>query len=70
MQVAHAYQLLRSTLGTAHRDGLIAANPCTIRGAGTVKPVERKPQFVVLPDGKPAAGAYVALAAWTRPCWS
>ncbi|OAB87934.1 hypothetical protein AWH69_07905 [Janibacter melonis] len=42
-QVAHAYSLLRSILGTAHRDGLIPANPCTLRGAGVIKSRERVP---------------------------
>lgn len=42
-QVAHAYALLRSILGTAHRDGLIPANPCTLRGASTIKSRERVP---------------------------
>lgn len=41
VQVARAYQLLRSVLATAHREGLILANPCTIRGAGGVKGGER-----------------------------
>lgn len=34
---AHAYGLLRTILGTAVTDGELAANPCTIRGAGTSK---------------------------------
>ncbi len=33
----HAYGLLRTILGTAQADGLIDANPCTIRGAGTAQ---------------------------------
>lgn len=36
MQV-HAYGLLRTILGTAVTDDIIAANPCHIRGAGTAK---------------------------------
>ena len=32
VQVAQAYTLLRSILNTAHREGLIPANPCTPRG--------------------------------------
>lgn len=34
---AHAYALLRTILGTAVADDLIAANPCRIRGAGQTK---------------------------------
>jgi integrase len=32
---AHAYALLRTILGTAVTDGLVASNPCSIRGAST-----------------------------------
>lgn len=38
---AHAYSLLRSILHDAVADGLIAANPCHIRGAGNSKRVHR-----------------------------
>lgn len=41
VQTARAYALLRSVLATAHRDGLITANPCTLRGAGSGKAPER-----------------------------
>jgi len=34
---AHAYGLLRTILATAVSDGLLPANPCHIRGAGTAK---------------------------------
>ncbi|WP_426594674.1 tyrosine-type recombinase/integrase [Cellulomonas sp. McL0617] len=34
---AHVYALLRTILGTAHRDDLIAANPCRVSGAGSTK---------------------------------
>ena len=34
---AHAYGLLRTIMGTAVTDGKIPANPCVIRGAGSVK---------------------------------
>lgn len=34
---SHAYGLLRTILGEALKDDLIAANPCHIRGAGNVK---------------------------------
>ena len=38
--VAKSYRLLRSLLATAVEDGLIATNPCVIKGAG----VERSPE--------------------------
>jgi integrase len=38
---AHAYGLLRTILGSAVHDGLIASNPCHIRGAGNSKRVHR-----------------------------
>jgi integrase len=38
---AHAYALLRTILATALHDGLIAANPCHIRGAGNSKRVHK-----------------------------
>jgi integrase len=38
---AHAYGLLRSILATAVHDGLLAANPCHIRGAGNSKRVHK-----------------------------
>ena len=38
---AKAYRLLRAVLNTAVEDGLIAKNPCQIRGAGTESPAER-----------------------------
>ena len=68
--VARAYTLLRSTLSTAYRDGLIPANPCTIKGAGAVKASERTtatPDEVIrlaghMPDHLRAA---VIVAAWS-----
>lgn len=41
VQAARSYALLRSVLATAHRDGLITANPCTLRGVGSGRPAER-----------------------------
>lgn len=38
---AHAYSLLRSILGTAVEDGLIPANPCHVRGAGSSRRVRK-----------------------------
>ena len=34
---ANAYGLLRAILGTALSDGLLAVNPCHIRGAGIAR---------------------------------
>lgn len=39
---AKCYRLLRSILTTAVEDGLISANPCTIKGAG-IEPSEERP---------------------------
>ncbi len=36
-----AYQVLRASLNTAVNDGLIAVNPCRIKGAGQTHPAER-----------------------------
>lgn len=58
VQTARAYQLVRSILACAHRDGLIVANPCAIRGAGSVKAAER-------PHATPAEIARIA--AWMPP---
>lgn len=38
---AHAYGLLRTMMASAAADGLIDANPCTIRGAGSAKRVRQ-----------------------------
>lgn len=38
---AKCYRLLRTVLGSAVEDGLIAMNPCTIKGAGVERAVER-----------------------------
>ena len=37
----HAYGLLKAIMATAVADELVAANPCTIRGAGTAKRVHQ-----------------------------
>ena len=39
--VAKSYRLLRSLLATAVEDGLIANNPCVIKGAGVEHSPER-----------------------------
>jgi integrase len=38
---AHAYALLRTLMGTALADGLIAQNPCTVRGASVARRVKQ-----------------------------
>ena len=38
---AHCYGLLRTILSTAVTDGVIAVNPCVIRGAGTTRRVHK-----------------------------
>lgn len=70
VQVARAYQLLRSVLACAHREGLILANPCTLRGAGSVKPPERPhatPDEVsrIAAHMPPRFAAAVIVAAWS-----
>lgn len=39
--VAKSYRLLRTVLGTAVEDELIAKNPCVLKGAGVERPDER-----------------------------
>jgi integrase len=41
LQAAKAYRLLRAILNTAVRDGVLAANPCNIEGAGVERSLER-----------------------------
>jgi integrase len=50
---AKCYRLLRAILNTAVEDGLLAVNPCTIRGAGA----ERSPERII-----PTVGQVVELA--------
>jgi integrase len=67
---AHAYGLLRTILASALHDGLIAANPCHIRGAGNSKRVHKiKPaslaELEALTAAMPARyQAMTLLAAW------
>lgn len=67
---AHAYALLRTILGSAVTEGVIAANPCHIRGAGSskrkhqIKPAtldELEAIIATLPD---RYGLMVLLASW------
>jgi integrase len=52
--VAKSYRLLRSILATAVEDGLIATNPCVLKGAGVERSPERPvatiPQVFALAD--------------------
>lgn len=43
---AKCYRLLRTIMGTAVEDGLVIANPCTIKGAGT-EPASKRPIVTV-----------------------
>jgi integrase len=69
-QRAHAYSLVRTILGTAAADDLIAANPCRIRGAGQAKRARQiKPatleQLEVLVEAMPPRYRLMVLfAAW------
>ena len=55
--VAKAYRLMRTILGTALEDGLIAANPCILKGASVEhapeRPVASLPQVYALADAVP-----------------
>ena len=69
-QVSHAYALLRSILNAAVEDGLIRANPCTVKGAGQVSARERVPatpaEVAALAALVPAhLSAAVHVAAWS-----
>jgi integrase len=67
---AHAYGLLRTILGSAVHDGLIASNPCHIRGGGNSKRVHRikpltLPELETLTAAMPERyRAMTLLAAW------
>ncbi|WP_395638263.1 tyrosine-type recombinase/integrase [Pseudolysinimonas sp.] len=67
---AHAYRVLRTVMGTALHDGLIATNPCQIPNAGAVRhreratasPAEVRAIAATMPG--PLAAA-VTIAAWS-----
>jgi integrase len=44
---AKCYRLLRAIMQTAAEDGLVARNPCTIRGAGREEPPSERPMITV-----------------------
>jgi integrase len=67
---ARAYRVLRAIYGTAVSDGLVATNPCQLRGAGTTKRGERPTLSVAeiqrLADEVPGRySALVHLLAWS-----
>lgn len=69
-RTAHAYQLLRTIMGTAKNDGLIRENPCTIPKAGRT-PKRREldlltvDELAAVVDGMPDRyRAAVLVAAW------
>ncbi len=68
---AHCYGLLRTIFATAVSDGVVALNPCTIRGAGTATRVHRvRPatlsELVTLTEAMPERlRAMTLLASWT-----
>jgi len=67
---SHAYQLLRTILGTAVDDELIPANPCRIRGASRAKTrhktvVATLDQLQVMADAMPERLSLMVLLA----CW-
>jgi len=67
---AHAYALLRTIPGTAVQDDIISANPCRVRGAGSVKRASTTKlamidEVVALAAAMPAQyRAMILLAAW------
>jgi integrase len=67
---AHAYGLLRTILNTAVADEVIAANPCRVRGGGTVKRAKKirpasLPELETLVKALPGKYQLMALLA----CW-
>lgn len=69
-RTAQAYRLLHGIMATAVRDQVIAANPCTITGAGTSEAIERKPatieQIETIADNMPERyRALIHVAAWS-----
>jgi integrase len=67
---AKCYRLLRAILNTAVADGHVAANPCTIPGAGVERPAERRlptvdEVFAIAAVVKPRYEALVLTAAFS-----
>jgi integrase len=70
VQVVQAYRLLRSIMTAAHRDGLVPANPCTLRGGGSTRTRERVPASAaevaqIAGHMPPRYAAAVHVAAWS-----
>ncbi|RKT79209.1 site-specific recombinase XerD [Terracoccus luteus] len=68
-QAAQAYRLLHAILEQAVADGLIASNPCQIKGASTAKAPERTPATpeevaAIAAAAPPRYQAAVLIAAW------
>lgn len=67
---SHAYALLRTILGSAVTEDILAANPCRIRGAGSTKRVKKVrpatlPELSAIAQAMPERyRAMVLLAAW------
>ena len=67
---SHSYALLRTILGTAVTEDILAANPCRIRGAGTTKRVKKirpatLPELAAITEAMPERyRAMIVLAAW------
>jgi integrase len=66
---AKCYRLLRAILNTAVEDGIVAMNPCTIRGAGAERSAERaiptiREVFALAAAVQPRYRALVLLAAF------
>ncbi len=68
---AHSYALLRTILGTAVTDDLIAANPCRVRGAGqakrarNIRPATLDELRVIVEAMPPRWRVLVLLSTWT-----
>jgi integrase len=64
-----AYQVLRASLNAAVADGVLSANPCKVKGAGTDRPAERPVATMAEVEGLASAvsarwRAMVLLAYW------
>lgn len=69
-----AYTLLRAMLNTAVADEILLRNPCTVRGAGSVRSAERSTatvaQVTALSEAVPPRyRMFILLAAWSGARW-
>lgn len=60
---AQAYRLVRAAMSTAVTDGVIDAQPCRTRGAGTPKAALGR-----VPDLAERLLSHIQVAAWPRGC--